>query len=155
MANHGYITSKKNFKKEQILLDLQEINERRFKGLLKIETLFDGKQWLIYFGEEKDKYINGIDFWLASRRKIEHRHEDFFLYYMEVVFSEELGKKYDGILSDEGIDDKWKPNPKKYPTYKSWLKLKYSSNYWIKNNELAQECMECELAHAPEELRDC
>lgn len=37
MANHGFITTKKNFTPKQILIDLQEINQRRFKGLLTIE----------------------------------------------------------------------------------------------------------------------
>ena len=154
MANHGYITAKNNLSKEQVLLDLQEINQRRFNGLLKIATSINGKNWLIYFGEEKDKYINGIDFWLSSEKVIEHRHEIYFLYYVEIVFAAELGKKYDAILSDDGLDETWEPNPKKYPTYKSWLEIKYNSNYFTKNSELAKECIEGELNLAPKELRE-
>ncbi len=156
MANHGFISSRKHFVKEQVILDLQEINERRFKGLLKIEDSNWGKNgsWFISYHINGQDYPVGFNIWIASKRKLEHRHSGMWAYYLEIVFSEELGAKYNGILSDEGHNNKWKPDPNKYDSYRSWLDELYS--HIKKSNPNAyKKLTQFELKYAPLELRDC
>lgn len=127
MANHGFITSKKNFNKEQVRKDLQEINERRFGGLLTIEDSDWGKNgsWSISYKDDRLDYPLGFNIWLCSPKKLEHRHSRGYAYYLEIVFSEEIGAKYNAIISDEGHSDKWKPNPQKYSKFMDWMDILY------------------------------
>jgi hypothetical protein len=159
MANHGWITARKNLKPQEVLKDLQEINERRFKGLLTItETELGEGGWSIDFNQEGRVGLNGFDIWICSPRKLEHRHANGWAFYLEVVFTNELGAKYDATLSDEGIDDKWKPNPKKYPTYRAWLDVLHSTlkkKKSIKYKQFYKEIIDIEMKWAPEELRYC
>src|SRR5208282_1954153 len=116
MANHGFITTKKNLNAKRVLEDLKEINQRRFKGLLKIEDSNWGSKgsWFVSYQDPKANFPQGFNIWLTSARKLEHRHTHAWAYYLELSFAEELGAKYNGTMSDEGHDKKWKPNPKKY-----------------------------------------
>jgi hypothetical protein len=128
MANHGFITAKKNLDKKQIALDLQEINERRFGGQLKIEDSEWGDKgsWFISYQDKRIEYPMGFNIWITSKRKLEHRHSRGYAYYVELVFSEELGAKYNAIMSDEGHDDKWKPAPEKFAKFQDWIDIQYS-----------------------------
>lgn len=150
MANHGYISSKKNLKKDQVYKDLQEINQRRFKGLLNIECAkgWSDNAWEISYHESGEKHLKGFTIWISSKRKLEHRHEDFWVFYLEIVFSHELGFKYNGKISDECCDEKWDPDPNKYPTYKSWLETRYS-HLKNKNLELYSELINMEMQTCP------
>ena len=51
MSNHAFVTTRKCFNYEVVTEDLQEINERRFNGVLFIEKLDDGKGWVISIAE--------------------------------------------------------------------------------------------------------
>lgn len=156
MANHGFVSSKKHFKKEQVLLDLQEINERRFKGLLKIEDGAYGNKgaWFVSYQDKGWNYPVGFHIWIRSARMLEHRHTRSWGYYIELVFAEEMGAKYNGIMSDEGISEKWKPEPGKYSSYSTWLDILYEH---AKTDvpDLYKRVFKSELNLAPEILRDC
>lgn len=156
MANHGFITSKKNFNAEQIRKDLDEINQRRFKGLLKIENSQWGTKgsWFISYKSDDQEHPHGFNIWITSLRKIEHRHTHGWAYYVEIVFSEELAAKYNGTISDEGISDKWKANPLKYPSYGAWLMVLYGHAKKI-NPKMFRSVYQMEWKLAPKELRDC
>src|ERR1700727_681283 len=103
MANHGYITTKKNLSAERVAKDLEEINQRRFKGLLKIEdgAYSDKGSWFISYLDPKENHAQGFNIWLTSKRRIEHRHTRGWYFYLELVFSEELGAKYDAVFTDD------------------------------------------------------
>lgn len=127
MANHGFVSSKKNLSKEQVLADLQEINQRRFQGLLNIEDSEWGENgsWFISYLSPGEMYPNGFNIWITSPRKLEHRHTHGWAYYLEIAFSSELGAKYGGKISDECCEEKWDPDPEKYPTFKAWIERRY------------------------------
>lgn len=156
MANHGFITTKTFLKKEKILEDLQEINNRRFKGLLKIEDSNWSNKGSWFIGFQQEGWLNpeGFNIWIRSPKKLEHRHSRTWAYYLEIVFSTELAAKYDGILSDEGHDEKWKPDVKKYPTFQSWLDSCYCN---LKKNhpKSFKQMVDLEMEYCPEELKDC
>ena len=160
MANHGFIVSKKNFKADQIRKDLEEINRRRFKGLLKIEDSQWGDKgaWFVSYQAEGWEYPTGFNIWITSQRKIEHRHAHGWGFYIELVFVEELGAKYNATFSDEGISNRWKPDPAKYPNYKAWLSIQYEHSKNSKNKAvrvMAKQVIASELKMVPKELRDC
>lgn len=155
MANHGFITSKRTFKKEQVFKDLQEINERRFKGLLKIEDSDWGKNgsWFISYKDPDWEHPEGFNIWIRSPKKLEHRHSHCWAYYLEVIFSNELAKKYGTILSDEGHDEKWKPAPEKYPTFKVWLDFLYG-HAKKKHPNSYKQMIDLEMEFCPKEFWD-
>lgn len=155
MANHGFVSSKKHFKAKQVAKDLQEINERRFKGLLKIEDSHWGENgsWMISYQVEGHSYPFAFNIWIASPRKLEHRHTHGWAAYVEIVFAEEIGAKYNGDMSDEGVSGKWKPNPNKYSSYKAWLDLLWA--HVKEKNPAVEKLINEELEWAPKELRDC
>lgn len=116
MANHGFITSRFHFKKDEVEKYLHEINQRKFKGLLKIEdSEWATDAWFISYDDTLIyKHPVGFNIWIESKRKLEHRHTHGWGFYLEVVFSSELGFIYDGMISDECCEERWKPTPKKY-----------------------------------------
>jgi hypothetical protein len=154
MANHGYITSRRHFKAEQIEKDLQEINERRFKGYLTIQPdsgCSEKGSWFVSYND--NLYTTGFNIWIESQRKLEHRHTSGWGYYVELVFCEELGAKYDATMSDGGISDRWKPCPEKYPTYRAWLDISHEM-YMKRDPTGCLEMIGREMEFAPKELRD-
>ena len=149
MANHGFISSRKHFKKKDVTLHLHQINQKRFKGLLKIEEDDDG--WSISYNDPTIyKKPVGFGMWIRSPRMLEHRHEFGWAFYLEIVFSHELGTIYNGTLSDECCEEKWKPDPEKYATYKKWLEDRYSHLPKI----LASSLIEDEMRLVPPPFKD-
>ncbi len=155
MANHGFLTSKKFFKKDKIIIDLKEINKRRFKNFLTIEETQYGTNgaWFIYCKSKRSEFPIGFNIWIKSARKIEHRHSSGFGFYLEEVFTNELGLKYDSILSDEGISDRWKPNIL-HRSYKEYLEddLKF---YLKEDPQKGLAFMNKLLSYIPQELENC
>ena len=161
MANHGYISSKKNINKKLVQADLQEINERRFKGKLSIAEMPADKptakgNWYISYQWNGDEYYAVFHIWVVSVRKLEHRHTHNWGFYIELVFAEELGAKYGGRCTDEGFSGGWKPEPTKYPSYQAWLDIKYEhAKKYYPDQEMVNKIIQMDLEMAPEELRDC
>lgn len=156
MANHGFISSHRHFKKEQVALDLQEINERRFKGLLKIEDSEWGEDgsWFVSYQDSGWEYPKGFNIWIKSPRMLEHRHTQNWAYYLELSFANELAVKYNGLLGDESDDEKIKPNPEKYSTFKKYLDSRYC-DFYKRNPKSCQQILDIEWEYVPEELKDC
>jgi hypothetical protein len=156
MANHGYITSKKHFKEEQVLEDLKEINKRRFKNLLSIEDSAYGDKgaWFISYQDKGWDYPRGFNIWIRSARKLEHRHSRNWGFYLEMIFSEELGAKYNGTMSDGGFSGTWKPEPEIYVSYRSWLEIRYE-HIKDSDSELYNNLISMEMKYAPKKLKDC
>lgn len=153
MANHGYVTSKKHFKKEEVLAHLKEINNRRFKSLLKIEDSQwgDNDSWFISYQEPGKDYPTGFNIWIASKKKLEHRHTHGWAFYLEIVFSSELGAIYDGKISDDCCDEKWDPEPNKYSSFKEYISIRYSHV----NKRLADPIIKIEMLTVPKLFKDC
>lgn len=159
MANHGFVTSRFHFKRDEVLKYIQEINQKRFNGLLKIEDSQWGPDgsWFISYQDPKWDNPIGFNLWIASKRKLEHRHTHGWGFYLEIVFSSELGFIYNGLISDECCQERWKPEPKKYPTYKKWIESNYSHLKKSKNKKykkLYGQIIKDEMNHVPKPLRD-
>jgi len=143
MANHGYVTSRRNFNKDQVLSDLHEINQRRFGGLLTIENDPTTSELFILF----DNY-QAFSMWISSNKTLEFRHQLGWGFYVEMIFRNELAAKYDGLISDEydGRKEKQKADPNKYPTYRTWVE---ATKAHMKGHPMYNQLIELELSLAP------
>lgn len=150
MANHAYITTHHRLTKDRVFQDLQEINQRRFKGLLEVKDSDWSKKgsWFICHPQTPTR---GFNIWLTSQRKLEYRHGSNWVFYTEVIFSEELGAKYDGRMSDDGCPERWQPRPDKYPSYQAYLEHQYRDC----PQEIRERLMPLDLSYVPQDLRDC
>lgn len=117
MANHGFITTKRQLTVEKLKAALDEINKRRFRGLLELPK--DGDSGFVI--TVKDLVERPI--WVASRRKIEIRHGGGggdFAWWIDAVVLNDLALAFDGVISDEGVGDKWRGVENKYPRYREF-----------------------------------
>jgi len=151
MANHGYVKSKRIFKKDEVFKEIQEINQRRFDGKLNIEDSDYGDLGSWFISHAVEESTEGFNIWIASPKKLEHRHTRCWATYLEIVFANELGVKYDGIMSDDGVSEKWKPRPEKYPTFLAWLDVLYGHIKESKPDSF-KTAIEFEMMYCPEEL---
>lgn len=130
MANHGFVTVRMKLTPERVDKDIREIVKRRFKNALMVEgpSLFDDKKTHGWMLSVKDQDNWQFSIWLSSPRKLEFRHPlgaEWLWWAQVLVMTEELAVKYHGIISDEGVGEKWKGNPLKYPTFESWLDARF------------------------------
>lgn len=123
MANHGFIKTKKPLKPSDLKRLLEEINQERFCGKFKISDggWTEGKSFTVEIVE--DSPATHRHFWLASPRKIEHRHGPGgdFCWWVETIFANDMAVKLNGKLSDEGVGGSWPGEPGKWPTMKSYV----------------------------------
>ena len=126
MANHGFVTTRKWLNPEQIRQDLEEIIDRRFKGKLQICEEGSAED-VPFWCQIEPKNMNEpweykFSVQLTTGRKLEFRHPpNDWAFWAQVVFQNELGEKYEGMISDEGVEERWRPIAEKFPTYKSWV----------------------------------
>ena len=175
MANHAYVTTRRILTPEVVDQDIREIVTRRLKDEVTIEfkkfgklpkkTSYKGYEsweiWALWRFEPKSQKIKepwrfGFEAWQMSHRKLEFRHpHGEWAWWAQMILREELAYKYDGILSDEGISDRWKATPeklKKYAHYRDWVTKRWP------HQTLAQKAARAimarvELIYVPEPLR--
>ena len=124
MANHAFVTSRKHFNSDQIERDIQEILTRRFKN--KVGYTRQNDYFEIGFGD-KPEYPWSFTMWLASRRKLEFRHPvGDWNHWIFCVIQDEFACKYGGMISDEGVDGRWRGDPNKYLTFKNYIDEAYA-----------------------------
>lgn len=126
MANHGFLTSRKTFKPDRVFECLNEINQRRFKGTLIISydkkgSSVDSGLWNIAYS--KSKHSESFNIWIVNKNKLETRHtqRSDFMWWVKWVLWDELAFSFNGTISDEGIEEKWKGQPNKYPTFSDYI----------------------------------
>lgn len=149
MANHGFVTTRKTLTPEMVDRDIREIVERRFKNKLEIKydkvsenspkkgtyDIWAGWEFHLPIPSKNDKRDWYYDFtaWIMSPHKLEfrHPHADWAFWAQSCVLQEELAYRYNGIISDEGVSERWKSSPerlKKYATYRKWLEARFGGN---------------------------
>jgi hypothetical protein len=143
MSNISYLTTKKWIKSYDLPLLFQKINQKRFGGKLSIST--QNNWWIVEYPGNWD----GLDFNQVSPRKLGVKHpHGMWMDYVGVVFRNELGKMTNATLSDEGVEETWKPNPRKYPSYEAWIQ-KLHSSLKNKNPDLYKQVIQLELSYVP------
>jgi len=141
MSNHGFVTTyRKILTPDRVDADVREIVERRFRGQLDIacEKLRNPPRkgtygmwawWELHPKGLLDTAREGLhyDFEISLRSpyKLEfrHPHSDWGFWAQSCVFEEEFSFRYHGVVTDEGIADRWIATQErllKYATYRMW-----------------------------------
>lgn len=120
MANHGFVTTRRKVTGDLLFKLLQEISQERFRGDVKI--IRDSKDWMSV-ETIPDNVLGARQFWVETPHQIEHRHGPggMFCWWIETCFANDLALKLNGTISDEGVEDRWKGEKNKYPSYRNYL----------------------------------
>lgn len=172
MANHGFLTTRKQLTPEGVDRDIKEILERRFRGAVTVEFHDSGlkeppkKEFAVWAGWHfkpkegllKDGYRFEFSAWLNSRRKMEFRHPPSdWAWWAQMIVQDELALKYDGTISDEGVSERWKATPekiKKYFHYRDWVTKRWGPTGNIARIAARSALAKMELACTPAPLRN-
>lgn len=150
MANHGYVTTRKHLLADLINLDLMEINERVFKNKLTL-TRDATNYWTFEYPNPPDGRYYSFPVQLTNKNKLEFRHQmGDWNFWAQNQVAEELALKYNGLISDDGVSEKWKAE-NKTPHYKDWVKRSW---YRMAPKPVAFAMTKLQLKSVPKELRD-
>ena len=144
MGNIAYNSFPKNMSDEAFSESLREICRERFGDLVKVTESFHNGE-LCSWTVGPDETLIGEKCWSyewevyrESKRKFggKHPHSDWGSWLMTVV-QNELAHRFNGRISDEGVDGTWKGNPSKYRTFLEYMKSmnrflfqKYEDQFW-------------------------
>jgi hypothetical protein len=127
MSNHGFVKTQEPMPPEKISLLLDELNDSHFKGILSYEysehpndtSTWGPHIWMIKCG------VGLIVTWLNDQRSWEVRHGggSSFARWMESVIINEIAIRFDGTISDEGVEEEWKGEPGKYKTFEEFYEM--------------------------------
>ena len=127
MANHVVVITKQDVDDDQLQSLLDEVNQERFGGNVDIarDDYKDGAHFTIRLNDYPCRNI-----WVNDDKNIEIRHGPGgdIVWWIDIVFTEELACKVDGIVDDLGIEETWKGRKNHYPTFRSFLDAKWSHN---------------------------
>jgi hypothetical protein len=127
VANHVVVTTDQDIDDDKLQSLLDEVNQERFGGNVVIsKTDFeDGANFTIELNEYPCRNI-----WVNEDKNIEIRHGPGgdVVWWIDIVFTEELACKVDGIVDDHGVEETWKGRKNHYPTFRSFLDAKWSHN---------------------------
>ena len=124
MSNISFITTKKFISSYDISSLLLDIDSKRFGRKLSIACDPNNGIYTIDWVSSDLKESDGFTILVHSKRKLSMKWPNHpYTTYMFIVFKHELGKMLDGTLSDESDDEKSKPNPEKYSSYKEWCEF--------------------------------
>lgn len=148
MANHGYVYTKQELTYDEILKELEVINQRCLGGLFEIKINGERNYITIWCKKYFDICIQ--DLWLSDEREfgyyedpsdyktyieydqpkilsknsvIEFRHgHGNAIYWLEGVFRENIAKKYDALIGDDGYDERYPAKPEEYESFEMYAK---------------------------------
>lgn len=155
MANIGFVKSKKTIKPELIDEMLERINQSHFKGNLVIENHYYSKHndsWNVsYVSSVDSQHYATRSFWLKTKRIFEMSHGGGggdFAWWLDNTIINEVALMCDGIISDEGISDKWKGEKNYFPTYLLFLEMMKSH---VQKPEIKLWLLQEEMKYCPPE----
>ena len=146
MSNVNWFTTRKHMKPAQIGSDIIELLESKFSGLYEIQP-FGSKYWDVsirangeYYGSTSITYVN--------RNRITFKPGGLdYSSYLEGWLRSELATKYNGMCGGEfDPKERWKPNPSRYSTYRSYF-LEMHPRWKI-------DAVDYLMSNLPETLRD-
>ena len=128
MANHCSVKTKKLMSAKKISDLLADLNMRCFKGNLHIEY-YKGENgswgpdvWDLEYLSIGQSFGTRVC-WLNSNRSFEIRHGGGgdFIWWVDNVITNEVAVVFNGIISDDGVEEKWPGVPNKYDSFKKYL----------------------------------
>lgn len=106
---------------------LDDLNKNYFKNLFTIEyTNCEGDEaswgphvWSLTYKNNYDAEISKIC-WMNNEHSFEIRHaySSDFVNWADCTVLDKVAEQFDGIISDDGVEEKWAPKPiKSFPEY--------------------------------------
>ena len=131
MANHAKVTTKKRMSPTAVTCVLRSLSERVFQGLISVSyTKTPGGKhhygehlWSLNFvGNGGDVWMPERYCWLNSTRQLEIRHSaGDFSWWLDCVVENEIAVVFDGMISDDGVSERWPGEPNKYDDLHAYL----------------------------------
>lgn len=132
MANHGFVTTRKRLKADDVEKKVIEYLGKKFKNTLRVERWCERDNGGMVAGWTVDHLSDdpyfGFQFYLTKSTMLEFRHPtNRYMWWVQSLLVDEMARWCNGLISDEGCDGKWKPERKeKYPTFRVWLRFRVS-----------------------------
>lgn len=154
--NHSFLTLRnKTFKPDIVDFQLRKIVSEKWGTAFIIER--NDTFWEVKHPTEPGL---GTSLWIETSRKLEFRRGyKQFASWVESYIRESLGIYFGAICGDEGIPDRWKPDPTKFPDYKSYFELLHEPMYKmsklqkIVHNKVKNLAYKFILKQVPKELK--
>jgi hypothetical protein len=137
MANHAYAKTGNKLDHKEVDAHIRRIVEEKLKGLFVVDYNEEEKLWsvgypkddymafLIWISDEVE-YENGESKLISEGSVIEfrHGHSFQFMWWVEGVVRENLGKIYNARMFDDGCEIDPKPNHVRYETFEIFCRTK-------------------------------
>lgn len=119
MGNY-YFTTKKAYHNLRLDELLPKMVESLFKGGLKV--VGEGSEFEIHAQDAApdDRPLFYVG-WLRGRQVGGKHGRGPWAQWAQTLLMETLALHLDGKMGDEGVTERWAPNPYKYPTYLKWF----------------------------------
>lgn len=136
MANYGFLTTRYKLTADRVHADILDIVRIRFRDLLQVQRRDFNKRETLWGVQPKravrDAYMYEFEARLLTPHKMQFRHPpNQWAFWAQVVITNDLALRYNGLISDEGVCEKWRGKPGVYPTYRSWLLGLYRTRMMI------------------------
>lgn len=159
MANHGYVYTKKSVSDEELLKMLEEINDKIFAGTLDIQEGdgYDERAYYFITSKHFNENYDAVEVWISDEKEygyaighgdfveydkpkiigertvveFRHGHRSEVFWWLEGVFRENIADKLNGLVGDDGYEEREKPRPEKFKTFEDYLNYNpYSGKAW-------------------------
>lgn len=142
MANHAYAKTGKKLDPKEVDANIRKIVAEKLAGIFSVDYNKKEKLWLIHY--KGNDYI-GFQMWISDDKEygemkngefieyknpkiisknsvLEFRHEHAFrfMWWVEGVIRENLGKIYNARMFDDGCEMDPKPNTDKFETFETF-----------------------------------
>ena len=157
MSHSTCVSMAKQMNVDEIDVYLRELNGKLFKGLLTVEgpEVWGDKtrEWTFTFKERDDNMLF-FTVWYKNKKRLEFSspHRDWAIW-AQMRVRNYLAVKYNGIMSDEGIDEKWKGDITKWRTYREYLESLYFNRKTFKAKMAAKLCTRYCMMSVPRKLK--
>ena len=146
--NHAFVTVRhRAIDPEVVDREIRRLASEVFGGQLDIERDEGGRGWRLRF--RGTDY--GLGVWFRTNRRLELRKGlgGDITSWLQSVVQNEVGWVVGGRLSDEGLPDRWEPEPEKFATFRVYFDLiNGHAPKWLKSR-----VWKGTLGRAPEGLR--
>lgn len=154
MANHAYAKTGKTLDAKEVDGHIRKIVSEKLNNAFIVDFNEEETIWMINY--KKSDYI-GFQMWISddveygemkgkefveydkpktistnSVLEFRHGHTFFFMWWVEGVIRENLGKIYSASMFDDGTDINPTPNPEKYKTFEHYCRKDKASKKEIK-----------------------
>lgn len=157
MANHGYVKTRKVMSAVEVTQLLDALNTSLFRGVLDIthsesdgtDGAYGPHTWLLIYTARNIDWVRRVC-WLESPTHFEMRHGggSKLAWWMDTAILNEVAVRFDGVITDDGGEDKRQGVPDKYNRFSDYMALTVQH---VRDPALRAEILRMEMLMIPEE----